>query len=137
MSHTSDQNQKGSIARLILTVLLGAVASFIFTIFAELLTKGSTRPLTALHVYPEFPAVTVSVGALVGLLERNKTAIAAMLSFVPWSIFLVVNVNAAHSSASRWLITVLVVGTYASIGVGAATLTARTLRRISQAKASA
>jgi hypothetical protein len=114
MLKTPHENQKGSAVRVILTVVLGVVASFVFTVLAEMLTMASTVPVTVRHFYPEFPAITVSVGVLVGLIERNKTPITAILSFVPWSVVMI-TANRGHSSASIWLFSILVVTIFAAI----------------------
>ena len=121
----------------VFTVALGIVASFVFTVFVEMLTMASTAPLTVLHIHPELPAITVLVGMLVGFIERNKTPMIAILSLVPWSITMILGVNSSHSSASRWMISIAVVTIYAGTGIGAAILTAKIGRRFSQAKASA
>ena len=137
MLKTPHENQKVSAVKVILTVVLGVVASFVFTVLAEMLTMASTVPVTVRHFYPEFPAITVSVGVLVGLIERNKTPTTAILSFGPWSVVMIIGANRGHSSASIWLFSILVVTIFAAIGIGAAILTAKTVRRFSQVKVSA
>jgi hypothetical protein len=123
--------------KLVLTVSLGIVASFAFTVLFEMLLMDSSAPLTVLHIYPEFPAITVSVGILVGLIERNRALIAGALSLLPWSVVMILGANRNHSSASRWLIATVVVAIYSAIGIGVAILTAKTVRRVSQLKVSA
>lgn len=123
--------------KLVLTVLLGIFASFAFTVFFELLLIGTSTSLNVLHIYPQFPAITVSVGILVGLIERNKASITGVLSLAPWTVFMILGVNRNHSSASRWLITIAVVAGYSAMGIGAAILTAKTVRRVTQLKVSA
>lgn len=137
MFNALHENQKRGTAGLVFAVMLGVFATFVFIIIAELLTMSSTIPLSVLHIYPEFPAITLSVGILVGLIERNKTPITAILSFVPWSVFMIIGANGSHSSVSRWLISIVVIAAYATIGIGAAILTAKAVRRLSQAKTSA
>ena len=88
--------------KLVLTVSLGIVASFAFTVLFEMLLMEGSAPLTVLHIYPEFPAITVSVGILVGLIARNRALIAGALSLLPWSVVMILGANRNHSSASRW-----------------------------------
>jgi hypothetical protein len=122
--------------KLVLTVVLGIVASFAVTVLAEWLLLYSA-PRAVLRVYPEFPMVAVFVGVLVGLIERNKTSIAAALSLAPWSIFMILGTNRNNSCASKWLITVVLFTIYSAVGVAAAVLAARIVRRDSIAKVSA
>jgi hypothetical protein len=121
--------------KLVLTVVLGIVASFAVTVLAEWLLLYSA-PRAVLRVYPEFPMVAVFVGVLVGLIERNKTSIAAALSLAPWSVFMILGTNRNNSSASKWLITIVLFTIYSAVGVGAAVLAARIVRRSSIAKVS-
>jgi len=123
--------------KLVFTVVLGIFASLAFTIFVEMLTMAGSPTVTALHIPPELPVVTVLVGILVGLVDRNKTSIIAALSLLPWSVAMILGANRGHSSASRWLITIGVVAIYSAIGIGAAMLTARTVRRVTQLTVSA
>jgi|SRR5215472_3807580 len=123
--------------KLVFTVMLGIFASFAVTVLAEWLLIYSA-PRAVLHVYPEFPIVAISVGALVGLIERNKTSIAAALSLAPWSVFMIVGTNRNCSCPSKWLITIVLFTIYSAVGVGAAILAARFVRgRVSIAKVSA
>ena len=123
--------------KLVLTVVLGIFASFAFTILVEMLTMASLPTVTSLHIPPELPTVTVLVGILVGIVDRHKTSITAALSLLPWSVTMILGANRGHSNASRWLITIGVVAIYSAIGIGAAMLTAKTVRRVTQVKVSA
>jgi hypothetical protein len=73
--------------KLVLTVVLGIVASFAFTILVEMLTMAGLPTVTALHIPPELPVIT----ALVGLVDRNKTSTAAALSLLPWSVVMILD----------------------------------------------
>jgi len=77
--------------KLVLTVVLGIVASFAFTILVEMLTMAGLPTVTALHIPPELPVVTALVGILVGLVDRNKTSTAAALSLLPWSVVMILD----------------------------------------------
>jgi hypothetical protein len=118
--------------KLFLAVLLGIFASFGLTILAELVLFTGSIPKSARLFFPEFPAVTVTVGVLIGLIVRGKPQTAAALSLIPWTVWLVLATNGKHSSVSRWLITVVIVSIYSAIGVGASVLAARMARATSK-----
>ena len=95
-----------------------------------MLVVGSSAPPR--HFYPEFPLITMLVEILVGLVEKNKTSLAAILSLAPWGVSMVLGANKSHSGGSTWLTTIVLVSIYWGIGIGAAILTAKIARKASQ-----
>lgn len=110
--------------KLFLVICLGIVASFGLTVLAELLWF-SAGARTVWHVYPQFFCIPVIVGVGVGFAVKSRAGWAAALSLAPWAVWLVVGVNAGHSSASRWATTMALVFSYFALGVGAAVLLGR------------
>jgi hypothetical protein len=114
--------------RLFLVVGLGIIASFVLTGLAEFLWFSSGAR-TVWHVYPQFFCIPVIVGAGVGFVARSRAGRAAALSLAPWVVWLIIGVNAGHSTASRWATTIALVVVYFAFGVGAAVLVGRRTAR--------
>jgi hypothetical protein len=113
--------------KLFLVVVLGIAASFGLTMLAEFLWLNSANGIW--HVHPEFFCIPLIVGAGVGLAVSRKAVLAAALSLAPWALWLVVGVNAGHSTASRWATTIALVSVYFAVGIGAAALVGRRMTR--------
>lgn len=114
--------------KLFLVIGLGIIASFGLTVLAEFLWLNSANN-GIWHIRPEFFCVAMIVGAGVGLAARRQAVLAAALSLAPWTIWLVVGVNAGHSTASRWATTIALVSVYFALGVGVAALVGRRMAR--------
>jgi hypothetical protein len=117
--------------KLFFVIGLGIIASFGLTVLAEFLWLNSANNgiWRIWHIRPEFFCVAMIVGAVVGLAARRQAVLAAALSLAPWAIWLVVGVNAGHSTASRWATTIALVSVYFAVGVGAAALVGRRMAR--------
>ncbi len=111
--------------KLVLAIALGIVASFGLTILSELIWFNSAAN-KVWRLYPEFLAVAVIAGALVGLAARKQARVAAALGLAPWCISLVVGANAGQP-LFRWAITIGLVSVYLALGVGAAHLVSKLL----------
>jgi hypothetical protein len=114
--------------KLFLIIGLGIIASFGLTVLAEFLWLNSANN-GIWHVRPEFFCVPMIVGAGVGLAARRQAGLAAALALAPWAVWLVVAVNAKHSTASHWATTMALVSVYFVLGVGAAVLVGRRMTR--------
>jgi len=114
--------------KLFLVVALGMVASFGLTILAELVRFNSTT-IGGWWLHPALPGVTVVVGIIVGLASGKQAPLAAALSLAPWNVWLVVAVNAGHSTMLRWASTIALVSVHFALGVGAAVLVARAMAK--------
>jgi hypothetical protein len=114
--------------KLFLIIGLGIIASFGLTVLAELFWLNSANN-GIWHVRPEFFCVPMIVGAGVGLAASRQAGLAAALALAPWAVWLVVAVNARHSTASRWATTIALVSVYFVVGVGAAVLVGRRMTR--------
>jgi hypothetical protein len=114
--------------KLVVAVILGVFASFPLTILGEQIVFYSMSQRVRI-LFPELLVVALIVGALVGLVVRDKARIAAALSLAPWAVWLVLATNAGHSTVSRWIMTTAVVSVYFALGVGAAALVGRRMAR--------
>jgi hypothetical protein len=114
--------------KLFLIIGLGIIASFGLTVLAEFLWLSSANN-GIWHVRPEFLCVPMLVGVGVGVADSRQAGLAAVLSLAPWAVWLVVGVNAGHSTASRWATTIALVSVYFAVGVGAAVLVGRRMAR--------
>lgn len=114
--------------RLAAVIALGIIASFGLTVLAEFLWFSSGAK-AIWHVYPEFFCVPMMVGAGVGFASRRQAGLAAALSLAPWAVWLIVGVNAGHSTTLRWSTTIALVSVYFVLGVGAAVVAGRRVGR--------
>jgi hypothetical protein len=114
--------------KLFLVIGLGIIASFGLTVLAEFLWLNSANN-GIWHVRPEFFCVSIIVGAGVGLAASRQAVLAAALSLSPWAVWLVVGVNAGHSTALRWATTIALVSVCFALGVGTAALVGRRMTR--------
>lgn len=114
--------------KLFFVIGLGIIASFGLTIVAEFLWLNSANN-GIWHVRPEFFCVAMIVGAGVGLAARRQAVLAAALSLAPWAMWLIIGVNAGHSTASRWATTIALVSVYFALGVVVAALVGRRMTR--------
>jgi hypothetical protein len=114
--------------KLFLIVGLGVIASFGLTILAEFLWLTSASS-GIWHIRPEFFGVPIIVGAGVGLAARKQAGLAAVLALAPWALWLLMAVNARHSTAARWATTIILVAVYFMVGLGAAILVGRRMTR--------
>jgi hypothetical protein len=114
--------------KLFLVIGLGIIASFGLTVLAEFFWFSSGAK-TVWHVYPQFFFIPMIVGAGVGFAAKRQARLAAALSLAPWAVWLVVGVNAAHSTMSRWATTIALVSVYFALGIGAAALVGRRMAR--------
>ena len=114
--------------KLLFVIGLGVIASFGLTFLAEFFWFSSGAK-TMWHIYPQFFCIPMIVGAGVGFAARRKAVLAAALSLAPWAVWLVVGVNTGHSTTSRWATTIALVSVYFAVGVGAAVLVGRRMRR--------
>jgi hypothetical protein len=100
-------------------IVLGVFASFALTILGEQILFSSATPSVRL-LFPEFPVVALTVGILVGLIVREKARVAAALSLVPWTVWLIVATNGKDSTVSRWVTTTAIALVCSALGIGAA-----------------
>ena len=105
--------------KLVVVVILGVFASFALTILSEQILFSSMTASVRL-LFLEFPLVALTVGALVGLLVREKARLAAALSLAPWAVWLIVATNESHSTVLHWVTTIAVVSVCFALGIGAA-----------------
>jgi uncharacterized membrane protein YoaK (UPF0700 family) len=123
--------------KLLIVVACGAVMSFILTIAGETLVSSLSLSGWQRYVWlfkPEFPLIALIVGVLIGLVMKERASLAAALSLVPWSIFLIVGTNLKHFVLSRYIITTTLVSVYFLLGVGAAAFAGgRTTRSVTRA----
>jgi hypothetical protein len=109
-------------------IVLGVFASFALTILGEQILFSSASPSVRL-LFPEFPAVALTVGVLIGLIVREKARVAAASALAPWSIWLIVTTNGNHSTVSRWVTTIAVISVCFALGIGAAAFVGSRLAR--------
>ncbi len=114
--------------KLFLVIGLGIIASFGLTVLAEFFWF-SFGAKTLWHVYPEFFFIPIIVGAGVGFAAKRQAGLATAFSLAPWAVWMVVGVNAGHSTTSRWATTIALVSVHFALGVGAAALVGRRMAR--------
>ena len=106
-----------------LGVFLGAVLSFGLTILSarilfSLVSSDSTLRLVVTYV--SSPLIAIAVGAFVGLLAREKARLAATLSLIPWTLWLILTTNWNQASSSEIAITIIRAAAYLILGIVAA-----------------
>lgn len=115
--------------KLFLGIVLGMLASFVLTILGEVVVFSGSMPKGVRLLFLEFPVVALAVGTLVAIIVRDKARVAAALSLIPWTIWLIVATNGSHSTVSRWVTTIAVVSVCFALGVGAAAFVSGRLSR--------
>jgi hypothetical protein len=103
----------------IFAVIVGVALSFVLSIFGEYLVMRfmGNRPL---ELGILCPLIALATGATVGLIIKDKVCILALVSLLPWVVWLLLTVNAGHSSALRWTLTIIGGSIFLMLGVGAA-----------------
>ena len=117
--------------KLVITVALGVLASFALTVFSEMIVFSYISAHTR---FPELLVVALIVGALVGLVAKEKARTAAGLSLAPWALWLIFSTNGSSSPLLRWVTTVALVSLYFAFGVGVAAFVGRRMTRPVYAK---
>ena len=117
--------------KLFFVVVLGVFASFALTILGEQILFSSATPNVRL-VFPEFPAVALIVGVLIGLILREKARVAAAFALAPWSVWLIVATNGNHSTVSRWVTTIAIISVCFALGIGAPAFVSSRLARFAE-----
>src|SRR5450432_115917 len=93
--------------KLVAAVLVGVFATFGFTIVGEslvtnLVAAGARLPFAETAVV--CPLIALLVGALVGLIAKEKARAAAALGIAPWIIFLLLAAGRGRTAVSWWVI---------------------------------
>jgi len=120
------------LVRFFVGIVSGVLASFALTILAEYILYTATPAIFRIF-FPQLLVVALAVGALVGLIVRNRTKIAAGLSLAPWAIYLILAANGNHATIREWVIAVAIISIDVALAMGVAALVnARIIRSSAQ-----
>ena len=118
--------------KLIAAVLLAVFVTFALTALGEMAAM-SLRDKGARLAYFEgaviFPLIALIVGCLIGLIAKNKAALAAILGFAPWIVYSLLETGRGHTALSWWVILITLTSVYLGLGVGAAVFVSERMNR--------
>ncbi|MGH9746011.1 MAG: hypothetical protein ACRD59_07875 [Candidatus Acidiferrales bacterium] len=108
-----------------MVTILGVTASFALTIVsARILFHFATNDAALRFAvrYVSSPLIAIAVGALVGLLIREKAQIIAALSLIPWTLWMVLTTNWSVATLPQIAVTIGSALVYMALGICAAAL---------------